>query len=99
MKKINQIETNRKNRNFGDLYRDINEFKKGYHPTTNLVKDENGDLLADGRITSVSYKALMILGTLKCEQLSHRNLNLLLRLKLLLKIWKHTNRQVLVKFR
>jgi hypothetical protein len=26
---------------------DTNEFKKGYQPRTNLVKDENGDLLAD----------------------------------------------------
>jgi hypothetical protein len=25
----------------------MNEFRKGYQPRTNLVKDENGDLLAD----------------------------------------------------
>jgi hypothetical protein len=25
----------------------MNEFKKGYQPRSNLVKDENGDLLAD----------------------------------------------------
>jgi hypothetical protein len=25
----------------------INEFKGGYHPRSNLVKAENGDLLAD----------------------------------------------------
>jgi hypothetical protein len=30
-----------------DLYRGINEFKRGYQPRSNLVKDENGDLLAD----------------------------------------------------
>jgi hypothetical protein len=30
-----------------DLYRGINEFKRGYQPRNNLVKDENGDLLAD----------------------------------------------------
>jgi hypothetical protein len=29
--------------------RGINEFKKGYQPTTNIVKDKNGDLLADSR--------------------------------------------------
>jgi hypothetical protein len=28
------------------LYRGIYEFKKGYQPRTNIVKDENGDLLA-----------------------------------------------------
>jgi hypothetical protein len=30
-----------------DLYRGINEFKKGYQPRANMVKAENGDLLAD----------------------------------------------------
>jgi hypothetical protein len=29
------------------LYRGLNEFKKGYLPRTNMVKAENGDLLAD----------------------------------------------------
>jgi hypothetical protein len=33
-------------RTFGNLYRGINEFKKGYQPINNLVKGEN-DLLAD----------------------------------------------------
>jgi hypothetical protein len=39
--------SNSKNKNIRDLYRDINEFKKGYHPRTNLVKDKRGDLLVD----------------------------------------------------
>jgi hypothetical protein len=39
--KINETDTNRQ-KNTRDLYRDINEFKKGYPPTTNIVKDENG---------------------------------------------------------
>jgi hypothetical protein len=30
-----------------DLYSGINEFKKGYQPRTNMVKEENGDLLAE----------------------------------------------------
>jgi hypothetical protein len=34
-------------RKISDIYRRINELKKGYQPRTNLVKDENGDLLAD----------------------------------------------------
>jgi hypothetical protein len=29
------------------LYRGISEFKRGYHPRTNVVKDEKGDLVAD----------------------------------------------------
>jgi hypothetical protein len=45
--KINEIELNSKNKNIRDLYRGITEFKKGYHPKTNLVQDERGDLLAD----------------------------------------------------
>jgi hypothetical protein len=45
--KINELETNNKNKNIRDLYRGINEFKKGYQPRTNIIKDENGNLLAD----------------------------------------------------
>jgi hypothetical protein len=45
--KINEIELNSKNKNIRDLYKGITEFKKGYQPKTNLVKDERGDLLAD----------------------------------------------------
>jgi hypothetical protein len=29
------------------LYRDINEFRKGYQARINIIKDENGNLLAD----------------------------------------------------
>jgi hypothetical protein len=45
--KINEFATNSKNKNIRDLYRGINEFKRGYQPRNNLVKDENGELLAD----------------------------------------------------
>jgi hypothetical protein len=45
--KINELESNSKNKNIRDLYRGITEFKKGYQPKTNLVKYEWGDLLAD----------------------------------------------------
>jgi hypothetical protein len=34
-------------RTLSNLYRGINDFKRGYQPRSNLVKDENGDLLAD----------------------------------------------------
>jgi hypothetical protein len=40
--KINELEPNSKNKNIRDLYRGINEFKKGYQPRTDLVKDEKG---------------------------------------------------------
>jgi hypothetical protein len=45
--KINELATNSKNNNIRDLYRGINEFKRGYQPRSNLVKDDNGDLLGD----------------------------------------------------
>jgi hypothetical protein len=45
--KINELETNNKNKNIRDLYRSINEFKKGYQARNNIIKDENGNLLAD----------------------------------------------------
>jgi hypothetical protein len=45
--RINKLESNSKNKNIRNLYRGINEFKKGCQPTTNLVKDERGDLLGD----------------------------------------------------
>jgi predicted nucleotide-binding protein (sugar kinase/HSP70/actin superfamily) len=45
--KINELETNNKNKNIRDLYRGLNEFKKEYHPIVNIIKDEKGNLLAD----------------------------------------------------
>ena len=45
--KIEEFETNSKINNVRDLYRGINDFKKGYQPRTTIVKDEKGDLVAD----------------------------------------------------
>jgi hypothetical protein len=45
--KTNELPTNSKNKNIRDLYRKINEFKRVYRHRSNLVKDKNGDLLAD----------------------------------------------------
>ena len=45
--KIDELPMNSKNKNFRDLYRGKNYFKRGYQPSRNLVKDELGDLLAD----------------------------------------------------
>jgi hypothetical protein len=47
---------NSKNKNIRDLYRRINEFKRGYQPRSNLVKDEKGDLLADSHIILNRWK-------------------------------------------
>jgi hypothetical protein len=35
---------NSKNKNIRDFYRGISEFKRGYQPISNLMKDRNGDL-------------------------------------------------------
>jgi hypothetical protein len=45
--KMEELETNSKINNIRDLYRGINDIKKGYQPRTGIVKDENGDLVAD----------------------------------------------------
>jgi hypothetical protein len=45
--KINELATNSKNKNIRGLYKGINEVKRGHQPRNNLVKDEDGDLLAD----------------------------------------------------
>jgi hypothetical protein len=43
--KIIELATNSKTKNIRDLYRGINEFKRGYQLRNNLVKDENSDIL------------------------------------------------------
>jgi hypothetical protein len=44
--KINELETNNKNKNIRHSYIGINELKKGYQPRVNIIKNENGNLLA-----------------------------------------------------
>ena len=45
--KIEELEANSKIHNIRDLYRGINDFKKGCQPRCNIVKDEKVDLVAD----------------------------------------------------
>jgi hypothetical protein len=45
--KINELETNNKNKNIRDFYRGINEFKKGYQPIINIIEVGIGNMLAD----------------------------------------------------
>jgi len=44
---IEEIETNSKIKNIRVLYRGISGFKKGYQPRTNIVKEEEGDKVAE----------------------------------------------------
>jgi hypothetical protein len=39
--RIDDIATNSKNKNIRHMYRGINEFKRGFQPSSNLVKDKN----------------------------------------------------------
>ena len=52
--KIEELETNSMNNNIRDLYRGINDMKKGYQPRTRTVQDEKGDLVADSHSIMVS---------------------------------------------
>jgi hypothetical protein len=45
------------NKNFRDLYRGINEFKRGYQPRSSLMKDDNSDLLADSNTILNRWKS------------------------------------------
>jgi uncharacterized protein (UPF0297 family) len=54
--KIDELATNSKNKIIRDLYRRINEFKRGYQPRNNLVKDKIGDQLADSHTTLKGWK-------------------------------------------
>jgi hypothetical protein len=54
--KIEGLETNSKINNIRDLYRDINESKKGYQPSTRIVKDEKGELVADSHGIMVTLR-------------------------------------------
>jgi hypothetical protein len=66
--KINELATTSKN-NIRHLYRRINEFKKGYQPRSNLVKDESGDLLAN------SYNILNLWKNYFCQLLNANNVS------------------------
>jgi len=65
--KIGDLEGNSTIKNIGDLYRGINDFRKGYQPRTNIVKDEKGDLITDShsilaRWRNHSYQLLIVHG-------------------------------------
>jgi hypothetical protein len=71
--KINELEMHSKNKNIRYLCRGINEFKKVYQPRTNLVKDENDDLLADSynflnRWKNCSLSYWMYIGTVLLDR-------------------------------
>ena len=54
--KIEELEANSNINNIRDLYRGINDFKKGYQPRCSIVKDEKGDLVADSHSIVVRWR-------------------------------------------
>jgi hypothetical protein len=82
--RINKFETIRK-KNIRDFYRSINEFKKCYQHTANIVKDENCNLSQIRIIFGAAAELLlsgiectweiMALSKLKYIQPSHYNLS------------------------
>ena len=54
--KIEELEANSKIHNIRDLYRGINDFKKGYQPRCNIVNDEKGDRVADSHNIVVRWR-------------------------------------------
>ena len=53
---IDERETNGKIKNIRDMNRGISDFKKGYQPRTNIVKDEKGDLVAESKSIMVRWR-------------------------------------------
>jgi len=54
--KIEELDTISKIQNIWDLYRGINDFKKGFQPRCNIVKDEKGDLVAVSHSTVARWR-------------------------------------------
>jgi hypothetical protein len=54
--KIEELENNSKINNIRDLYKGINNVKKGYQPRTGIVKDEKGDLVADSHSIMATWR-------------------------------------------
>ena len=54
--KTEELETTSKIQRIRNLYRGINDFKKGYQPRCNIVKDEKDDLMADSHIIVARWR-------------------------------------------
>ena len=107
--KIYELESFSKIKNIRDLYRRISDFKKGYQPRTNIVKDEKGGLVTDSLSIwarwrnhfshLLNVRAANYVRQTENIQQSHYGLRRVpLSLRWLLKNLKGTDHQVLIKF-
>jgi hypothetical protein len=73
-----KLETNNKNKNIRDLYRGTNEFQKGYRPRINIIKDENGNLLADPQSVLNRWKSFFnqVLNIHGVHDVEHMDINM-----------------------
>jgi hypothetical protein len=54
--KIDELETYSKIKNIRDWYRSISDFKNGYQPRSNIVKNGKVDLVTDSHINSFRWR-------------------------------------------
>jgi hypothetical protein len=106
--KIEELETNSKIQIVRDLYRSINDFKQGYQPRTNTVKDEQGDLVVDSHSILARWRnyfsqILNVHGIIDVRQAEIHTAELLVPelsvsdIELAIHKLKFTNHQVLIK--
>ena len=106
--KIEELETKSKIKNIRDLYRGIKNFKKGYQPRINIVKDEKGDLVADSHSILARWRKyfsqlLNVHGVNNVRQTKIHTAEPLVpeqsafEIKLVIEKQKVTNHQVLIK--
>ena len=96
-------------KNIRDLYRGINDFKKGYQPRCDIVMDEKGDLVADSRSIVARWRnyfsqMLNVHGVSNVRQAEIHTAKPLvpepsvLEVELAIEKLKVTNHQVLIKY-
>jgi hypothetical protein len=75
--KIIELATHSTNKNIKDIYRGIYEFKKGYQPRNNLVKDKNGYLLADSHniLNRLNNYISLLLNVLRVSDIRQREVH------------------------
>jgi hypothetical protein len=54
--KFDELETDSNMKNIRNLYRGISDFKKGYQPRANIIKDEKSDLVTDSHSILARWK-------------------------------------------
>ena len=45
--KVNKLEEDSRNKNIREIYKGINEFKKGYQPRAYVIKKHDGKIVAE----------------------------------------------------